>query len=140
MHHTTVTSLSSFLQTWKRKWFVLSQKDPFNPRSVELSYYNDSDQSGKKGSIDLSAITRIHPSPSKAKGHVFSIELKDKKIMLKADDAKTKNIWIAKLYEFAGQGQLQREVEVEGKGILAIRATFLLLLFGSEREMWLVNT
>lgn len=112
MHHTHATSpsfLFLFLQTWKRKWFVLSQRDPFNPRSVELSYYNDSDESGKKGSIDLTAITRIHPSPSKAKGHIFSIELRDKKIMLKADDAKTKSIWIAKLYEFAGQGQLQRE-------------------------------
>ena len=50
-------------------------------------------------------ITRIHPSPSKAKGHIFSIEIKDKKIMLKADDAKTKDIWIAKLYEFAGHGK-----------------------------------
>ena len=112
LHHTHATSpsfLFLFLQTWKRKWFVLSQRDPFNPRSVELSYYNDSDESGKKGSIDLTAITRIHPSPSKAKGHIFSIELRDKKIMLKADDAKTKSIWIAKLYEFAGQGQLQRE-------------------------------
>ena len=52
----------------------------------------------------MKSITRIHPSPSKSKGHVFSIEIKDKKIMLKADDARVKNIWIAKLYEFAGQG------------------------------------
>ena len=94
----------SLPQTWKKRWFVLSQKDPFNPRSVELTYYTESDQAEKRGTIDMASITRIHPSPSKAKGHIFSIEVKDKKIMLKADDAKTKSIWIAKLYEFAGQG------------------------------------
>ena len=73
---------------------------------MELAYYNDASRSDKKGSIDMTSITRIHPSASKAKGHVFSIDFKDKKIMLRADDAKTKNIWIAKLYEFAGQGVL----------------------------------
>lgn len=52
----------------------------------------------------MPSISRIHPSPSKSKGHIFSIEVKDKKIMLKADDPKTKGIWIAKLYEFAGKG------------------------------------
>lgn len=103
-----VLSLPSFLpllQTWKKRWFVLSQRDPFDPRSVELTYYSDSNQEEKRGTIDMPSITRIHPSPSKAKGHIFSIEIKDKRIMLKADDAKTKGIWIAKLYEFAGQGQ-----------------------------------
>ena len=34
--------------------------------------------------------------------------------MLKAEDAQTKCIWIAKLYEFAGQGEKEgREVEEE---------------------------
>ena len=83
---------------------MLSQKDPFDPRSVELNYYTDATMTEKRGTIDMPSITRIHPSPSKAKGFIYSIEIKDKKIMLKADDAKTKNIWIAKLYEFAGQG------------------------------------
>ena len=91
-------------QTWKKRWFVLTQKDPFNPRSVELNYYTDSSMSERRGTIDMTSITRIHPSPSKAKGHIFSIEVKDRKIMLKAEDPKTKSIWIAKLYEFAGQG------------------------------------
>lgn len=95
---------SPLLQTWKKRWFILSQRDPFDPRSVELTYYSDSNLEEKRGTIDMPSITRIHPSPSKAKGHIFSIEIKDKKIMLKADDAKTKGIWIAKLYEFAGQG------------------------------------
>ena len=71
---------------------------------MELAYYTDSNLVEKKGTIDIAAITRIHPSPSKAKGHIFSIEVKEKKMMLKADDVKTKNIWIAKLYEFAGHG------------------------------------
>ena len=83
----------------------MSQKDPFDPRSVELTYYTDSNLAEKKGTYDMASITRIHPSPSKAKGHIFSIEVKEKKVMLKADDAKTKNIWIAKLYEFAGHGR-----------------------------------
>ena len=71
----------------------------------------DSNQADKRGSIDLASITRIHSS-SKGKGHIFSIELNEKKIMLKAEDAQTKCIWIAKLYEFAGQGEEEEEEEV----------------------------
>jgi hypothetical protein len=96
--------LDKLIVTWKKRWFILSQKDPFDPRSVQLTYFTDSNLAEKRGTIDMPNITRIHPSPSKAKGHIFSIEIKDKKIMLKADDAKTKDIWIAKLYEFAGHG------------------------------------
>ena len=72
----------------------------------------------------MSNITRIHPSPSKSKGHIFSIELKDKKIMFKAEDAKTKSIWICKLYEFAGHGMLVcvvQEREREGGGEKRVR-------------------
>lgn len=62
-------------------------------------------KSEKKGSIDLKHLAGIHPAVHKSKDHVFTIEAGGRKFILKAPDANTKNIWVAKLREICGQGE-----------------------------------
>lgn len=93
------------VQSWKRRWFVLSRTDPINPGAVELSYYTDPMKQEKKRSFPLSRVVKIHPTFSKAKDHSFAVELPEHKFLLRAPDGNSKNVWVAKLCEFSGQGQ-----------------------------------
>ena len=78
-----------------------------DPGSIELSYYKDSIKKEKRRVIDLTNITGIRPTPKMGSSdHIFAIETVGRKYILKAADEDTKNIWLAKLCEFCGQGQL----------------------------------
>ena len=95
----------SRLQNWKKRWFTLYRLDPFNPTSMELAYYSDSERKEKKGTINLTKIAKVSPIGGKTKDHVFSIEKTDgKKLVLKAADIRIKNIWLAKLLEGCSKG------------------------------------
>ena len=73
---------------------------------VELCYYKDISRKEKKRVIDLSQITGIRPTPKiGSTEHIFAIETAERKYILKAADLNTKNIWLAKLCEFCGQGK-----------------------------------
>ena len=77
------------------------------PSSVELSYYKDASKREKRRTIDLSKFVGIRPNAKVGtKEHVFAIETEERKYILKASDQNTKNIWLAKLCELCGQGQL----------------------------------
>ena len=104
----TVGLLSLFncpSQNWKKRWFTLYRLDPFNPTSMEISYYADSECKEKKGTINVTKISKVSPISGKTKDHIFSIETTDgKKLVMKAADARTKNIWLAKLLEGCSKG------------------------------------
>ena len=94
-----------FWQNWKKRWFTLCHLDPFNPNSMTLSYYSDSERREKKGSISVTSIVKVCPINGRTKDHIFCIETADKtKLVLKAADARTKNIWLAKLLEGCCKG------------------------------------
>ena len=78
------------------------------PSSIELSYYKDASKREKRQTIDLSKFVGIRPNAKVgSKEHVFAIETEERKYILKAPDQNTKNIWLAKLCELCGQGQLK---------------------------------
>ena len=66
----------------------------------------DSTKKEKRGSINLSKFVGLCPNAKVGnKDHGFAVETEDRKYILRAPDAVTKNIWIAKLCELCGQGQ-----------------------------------
>ena len=72
---------------------------------MELTYYSDSERKETKGSINITQITKVSPISGKSKDHIFSIETNDgKKLVMKAPDARTKSIWLAKLLEACSKG------------------------------------
>lgn len=72
---------------------------------MELTYYSDSERRETKGSINITQITKVSPITGKSKDHVFSIETNNgKKLVMKAADARTKCIWLAKLLEACSKG------------------------------------
>jgi len=72
--------------------------------TLEFSYYSDPLKKEKRGTIDLSKIVTVNPSPNKSKEHVFSLETSDRKYIFKAADTQTKEVWVAKLLELCGKG------------------------------------
>lgn len=82
-----------------------------DPNSVELCYYKDTSKKEKKHVINLSSILGIRPTPKIGSAdNIFAIETKDKKYILKAADVNVKNIWLAKLCEYCGQGKKSSEM------------------------------
>ena len=76
-----------------------------NPHFLELCYYRDDSKREKKGTIDLRKFRGLRPNARIGnKDHVFAIETEDRKYIFRAPSHSTKNIWIAKLWEFFGQG------------------------------------
>ena len=70
----------------------------------------------KRHVINLSSIVGIRPTPKIGSAdNIFAIETKDRKYVLKAPDIHIKNIWLAKLCEFCGQGQRRKEGGGEGE-------------------------
>lgn len=60
----------------------------------------------KRGTINLSKFIGIRPNAKIGhKENVFAIETQERKFILRAGDQRTKNIWLAKLCEFCGQGK-----------------------------------
>lgn len=73
---------------------------------MELNYYMDNSKREKRGSINLSKFVGLYPNAKVgSKDHSFALETEDRKYILRAPDAVTKNIWIAKLCELCGQGE-----------------------------------
>ena len=53
----------------------------------------------------MNSIIGIRPTPKiDSADNIFAIETKEKKYVLRAPDAHTKNTWLAKLCEYCGQG------------------------------------
>lgn len=78
--------------------------------TINLCYYKDINKKGEARHINLSKITGIRPSSKVGSSdHIFAIETEDRKYILKAQDHNTKNIWLAKLCELCGQGQLNKQ-------------------------------
>ena len=72
---------------------------------MELTYYSDSERKERKGTINVTQIAKVSPISGKSKDHIFSIETSEgKKLILKAGDARTKSIWLAKLLEGCSKG------------------------------------
>ena len=77
-----------------------------DPNSIDLSYYNDRTMKEKRGTIDLAKFIGIRPNAKIGhKENVFAIETQERKFILRASDMRIKNIWLAKLCEFCGQGK-----------------------------------
>jgi hypothetical protein len=78
-----------------------------NPNSIELSYCRDNNgKKNKRHVIDLASIIGIRPTPKIGSAdNIFAIETKERKYVLKAADVHIKNIWLAKLCEYCGQGK-----------------------------------
>ena len=93
-----------YIQNWKKRWFVLRKKDPFDPTSVELVYYADPRKKELRGTIPVESLSKVYHTPSKNKEHVFAVETDDKKFLLKATEHNTKSIWLAKLMELISHG------------------------------------
>lgn len=91
-------------QKWKKRYFVLSRTNPFDPLSAELTYYDDQEKRHKKGTIDLSTIVNVNPIHKSNKEHIFSLEAPGRSYLLKAADARAKNLWVAKLLECCSKG------------------------------------
>lgn len=73
--------------------------------TLELNYYMDSTKKEKRGSINLSKFVGLCPNAKVgSKDHGFALETEDRKYILRAPDAVTKNVWIAKICELCGQG------------------------------------
>lgn len=73
---------------------------------MELCYYNDKTAKEKRGIIDLSKFVGIRPNAKIGnKDNIFAIETEERKYILRAPDAVTKSIWLAKLCELCGQGR-----------------------------------
>lgn len=93
------------IQNWKKRWFVLRKKDPFDPASVELVYYADPLKKELRGTIPVKSLLKVYHTPTKNKSeHVFAVDMDDKKFLLKATDHNTKSIWLAKLMELISNG------------------------------------
>lgn len=76
-----------------------------DPNSIDLSYYNDRSMKEKRGTINLNKFIGIRPNAKIGhKENVFAIETEERKFILRAGDQRIKNIWLAKLCEFCGQG------------------------------------
>ena len=78
-----------------------------DPSSIELSYCKDNgSKKEKRHVIDLASIVGIRPTPNFGSAdNIFAIETKGRKYVLKAADVHIKNIWLAKLCEYCGQGE-----------------------------------
>lgn len=60
----------------------------------------------KRGTINLNLFIGIRPNVKIGhKENVFAIETKERKYILRSSDQRIKNIWLAKLCEFCGQGK-----------------------------------
>ena len=109
---THITFTSKHLISLSLSLFLLSQADP---TSIELCYYKDGSKQEKKRVIALNSIIGIRPTPKIGSAdNIFAIETKEKKYVLKAADMHTKNIWLAKLCEYCGQGEGE---EKDGKRV-----------------------
>lgn len=81
----------------------------FDQSSIELAYYNDKSAKVKRGTINLSKFVGIRPNAKIGnKDNIFAIETEERKYILRAPDAVTKNIWLAKLCELCGQGKKKK--------------------------------
>ena len=95
------------MQSWKKRWFVLTRStDAYGQSSVQLTYFADADSKEKKGTIDLSQVESVNPTPIKSKENVFSLELSDRhRQLFKSPDTATKALWVAKLLEVCSKGK-----------------------------------
>ena len=113
------------MQNWKKRWFVLRKKDPFDSASIELVYYGDPSKKEIKGIIPVHKLTKVYHTPTKSKQeHVFAVETsdkKDKKFLLKATEHNTKSIWIAKLTELISRGGQCRKPRVSSCHVSVVR-------------------
>ncbi len=94
------------MQSWKKRWFVLSRTNPSDSSSLDLSYYSDCEKKDKKGSIDFLKMRSVNPVYNKSNDNVFSVEMVDRKFMLKSPDKQGKAVWVAKLLECCSKGNL----------------------------------
>ena len=77
-----------------------------DPSTLELAYFMDSSKKEKRGIINLAKFVGLSPNAKiGSKEHAFALETTDRKFILRAPDAITKNIWLAKLCELCSQGQ-----------------------------------
>ena len=68
----------------------------------------------KRGFINLAKFVGIRPNAKVGnKENVFAIETEDRKYVMRAFDATTKSIWLAKLCELCGQGQCYAALDVK---------------------------
>lgn len=96
-----------------------------DPSAVELAYYRDASKKEKRQSINLTQFVGIRPNAKVGTNeHVFAIETEERKYILKAPDQSTKNIWLAKLCELCGQGELMASGRYRHPSILATRFEF----------------
>lgn len=66
----------------------------------------DNTKKEKRGAVNLAKFIGLSPNAKVGnKDHAFALETEDRKYILRAPDAVTKNIWLAKLCEVCGQGQ-----------------------------------
>jgi len=93
------------IQSWKKRWFVLTLLNPMDPSSLDLSYYSEADRRDKKGTVNLQEIRAVNPIYTKSKGNVFSVETEDRKFLLRAPDEQQKAVWVAKLLEGCSKGK-----------------------------------
>ena len=71
----------------------------------------------KRGSINLSKFVSLCPNAKVgSKDHGFAVETEERKYILRAPDAVTKNIWIAKLCQLCGQGKKRNGGSRDGGG------------------------
>ncbi len=98
---------------------MLSRTDLFDPSSIELAYYKDSEKKTKqKKTIDLQLVANVSPvQKSGNREHVFALDMKGKLVLLRASSMLVQNVWVAKLLECCSKGEVT--VVVVGKPLEA---------------------
>ena len=101
---------------------------------MELNYYMDNTCKEKRGSINLSKFVSLCPNAKVgSKDHGFAVETEERKYILRAPDAVTKNIWIAKLCQLCGQGKKRNGGSRDGGGgCVIMSAVAFLFPLGTE--------
>ena len=86
---------------------MLSRTNLFDPSSIELAYYKDSEKKTKqKKTIDLQLVVNVSPvQKSGNKENVFALDMKGKHVLLKASNILVQNVWLAKLLECCSKGE-----------------------------------
>lgn len=86
--------------------FLFPPSLQLDPSTLELVYYMDNTKKEKRGTVNIAKFVGLSPNAKVGnKDHAFALETEDRKYILRAPDAVTKNIWLAKLCEVCGQGQ-----------------------------------
>lgn len=106
-----------------------------DPTSIELSYCRDTgSKKEKKRVIELASIIGIRPTPKIGSAdNIFAIETKERKYVLKAADIHIKNIWLAKLCEYCGQGERMT------CDIMRVYSGWVSCLFGIGKHPTIIN-